>query len=349
MKSAASALRSALALAAAGAILLAGCRADTAPEVARLDAQKAAVVRFWETFNAATALRMKGDCGAASVAYRRALEFDPRHEDSLYYLGQCLREQGSFREARDEFTRLVGISPSSARGHLALGALLASPDPAAPLDLEAAESHLRRAHEINGEETGPIVRLGEILIVKGDPAQARQWLEGAARTNAKSVDAAFLSGYLRWQEGDLEGAGAFYAKALRAAETDAPVKGVLGEGDRKAAPGTGGAPPAGAPPSAAAPGAAEGGPAHIAAPPLKSPLGRTLFGEFTAQIRAGAAHPLREPFSENDLRGVYAPVQRLVREIAGRASPGTSVAISPGAAAAPAGFAPGASSRQEGR
>ena len=64
-------------------------------------------------------------------------------------------QRGEPGPARAAFERLVTLNPESARGHLALGALLASPDPEEPMDLEAAEGHLSRAHEINGEETGP--------------------------------------------------------------------------------------------------------------------------------------------------------------------------------------------------
>ncbi len=193
---------------------------------------KAAVVRFWRRFREATRLRLDGDLRGAVGAYQEALSFDPRHEESLYYLGQCLRQLARWDEARGVFTRLLAINPRSARGNAALGSLLASNVPGAPLDLPAAEGHFRRAHEINGEETGPMVRLGEILILRGDTREAAEWLEAAAATNPKSVEAAFLSGYLHWSAGDLDAAGEAYLRAVRALQGEAPVKGVLGEGDR---------------------------------------------------------------------------------------------------------------------
>ena len=131
------------------------------------------------------------------------------------------------------------------------------------MDLEAAESHLRRDHALNREETGPLVRLGEVLLVSGRAAQAGECFEAALRTNPKSVEAAFLAGYVAWDAGANDVAG-LAGRVARAARVEAPVKGVLNEGDRK-------------------------GGARLAAPPLASPLGRLLFGEPVSAIRARAA------------------------------------------------------------
>jgi len=240
---------------------------------------RAAIVRFWRALQRATALRMQRDLAGAEAAYREALAIDPAHEDCLYYLGQVLAELERPDEARDQFLRLVAVNPHSARGHLALGALLASPDAGGAADLAAAEVHLRRAHDINGEETGPLVRLGELLIVRGEGGEARRWLEDAARTNPKSVDAPFLAGYLLWQSGDRRGAAAALARSRAAAQVQAPARGILGEGDRKAAP------------------------------PLQSPLGKTLFADLAA---AAARVPVA---AAADLDAIYALVRTRARDL----------------------------------
>jgi tetratricopeptide (TPR) repeat protein len=270
-----------------------------AREEPRDDSRRAAVLRFWQVFNEATALRTKRDFARAAGAYEEALSLDPRHEDSLYYLGQCRQELGLHREARVAFARLVDVNPASARGHNALGALLASPDASAPLDLDAAEDHFSRAHAINGEETGPMVRLGEIAIVRADDPEAQRWLQAALRTNAKSAEAAFLLGYLRWRAGDREGAGSYYRRAVGAAAAEAPIKGVLSEGDRKASPGAGAD--------------------RIAAPPLLAPLGKTLFIAQTAHLRrpgpsSGPAPALPE------IDRLYSSMDDFVRALVRRAA-----------------------------
>lgn len=268
------------------AVAAAGCGSEArSAGPPREDPRRADVVRFWERFGRATSLRMRGDLAGAARAYEEALALDARHEDALYYLGQCRRELGEHAQAREAFARLVETNASSARGHLALGALLASPDPAEPLELETAERHLRRAHEINAEETGPMLRLGEILIVRGRAAEARHWLEAAARTNPKSVEAAFLAGYLRWEDGDRLGAEELFGKAVGASRADAPPRGVLGEGDRRAA-----------------------------APPLPSPMGRTLFGGLTDRLRRSNASP-------PDMAALYGAVREARRGLARRAAP----------------------------
>jgi len=253
---------------AVGGAALAACRGPAREAAAGAqDSARQRVLAFWSRFHGATEARTRRDLGTAARLYEEALLLDPGHEDALYYLGQCRREMGQPEAARAAFERLVESNPMSARGHLSLGALLASPDPGEPMVLAEAERHLRRAHEINGEETGPVVRLGEIALVAGRPAEARGWFEAALRTNPKSVEAAFLAGYLAWEEG--RPTASILRRLREAARVEAPVKGVLNEGDRR-------------------------GSRRSAAPPLSSPLGRLLFGEpvETLRVRVAAGQPL---------------------------------------------------------
>ena len=272
---------------------LAGCRGPAPQEAGGgRDPVQQRVLVFWERLSAATEARTQRDFAQAARLYEEALALDPKHEDGLYYLGQCRRELGQPGPARVSFERLVEVNPMSARGHLALGALLASPDPGEPMDLAKAERHLRRAHEINGEETGPVVRLGEVALVAGRNAEAREWLEAALRTNPKSVEAAFLAGYLGWEEG--RETGPLILRVREAAKVEAPVKGVLSEGDRRDS-------------------------ARVAAPPLSSPLGRLLFGEPLRVLRARAA--AGTSISDASVLEEWRTVRRLRREHERRARP----------------------------
>lgn len=282
-----------VAVAALGGLALSGCGRDPDPAPGAVpNEQRQRILLFWQRLGAATEARIAGDCTRARDLYLEALRLDSKHEDSLYYLGQCYRNLKQPAEARRAFERLVELNAASARGHLALGALLASPDPEEPLDLGTAEMHLRRAHEINGEETGPMVRLGEVLIVGEHTEEGRTWLEAAARTNPKSVEAAFLLGYLRWEAGDRRGANAHLQRAAMAARTDAPTRGVLGEGDRKAA--------------------LAAGPTR-AAPPLREPMGRTLFSELAMPLRSADGQTVLATADS-----LYRAVGQAKRAIAGR-------------------------------
>jgi tetratricopeptide (TPR) repeat protein len=271
----------------AAALALGTCTDDGGrPETrATPDPERQRVVEFWQHLSAANRARSGGNCAGAAALYEKALAVDPDHEDGLYYLGQCRRELGEPARARLTFERLVEVNPESARGHLALGALLASPNPDEPLDLEASERHLRRAHTINGEETGPVVRLGEVTLVTGRPDEAREWLEAALRTNAKSVEAALLAGYLAWEDG--EDPAPLARRVRQAAAVEAPIHGVLNEGDRKDAGGG-------------------------AARPLSHPLGRLLFGQPVDTVRAlalGGTTP-----SDEEVCEAWNEVRRLRRE-----------------------------------
>jgi hypothetical protein len=270
----------------------------TAAPVAGAATDRDRVRRFWQHFNDATALRIRDDCAGAAGEYEGALRLDPRHEDSWYYLGQCRRLQGRTGEAAAAFGTLLEINPQSARGHLALGALLADPAAGAP-DLEAAETHFRMAHDINAEETGPMLRLAEVLIVRGAAAEAGRWLEDALRTNARSVESACLLGYLAWERGDRAGGRAFYERAVGAGRVETPVQGVLGEGDRRAAP------------------------------PLQSPMGRTLLAAPCGALRGAAPGPgpARGPGPDGLYRSIEERVAAL-RSGAGKRNDRTSTGSS---------------------
>jgi len=201
------------------------------------------VLAFWERYRKATAHRLGGECSPAVEAYEAALLHDPEHEDTLYYLGQCRRELGRRDAAERALLRLIALRPESARGHVALGALYASSGEGEEehrANLSAAERHLRRAHALNAEETGPLVRLGEVRLLQGDRSEAASLLNAALASNPKSIEAAFLLGYLAWEGNDLDGAQRYCEAALRAGRSDAPIEGVLGEGDLKPEAGSNG-------------------------------------------------------------------------------------------------------------
>ena len=186
---------------------------------------------FWETQRAAMdAFKRDGDCEAAVPLFREALSLDPGHEDSSYYLANCLADLGDVPGALEELDRLRGIDPGSHRAHKQWGVLraISARDEA---DLLAAEAALERAHEINKEEIGSLQVLGEIAVLRGDDDLARQRFEWVCQTHARSVGALFLRAYLRWSQGDVAASRELLVVAREARGADWKPEGAVAEGD----------------------------------------------------------------------------------------------------------------------
>jgi tetratricopeptide (TPR) repeat protein len=205
-------------------------------------ADRERVQNFWVLYREATAQRIAGQTQLAATTYARALELNPDHEDVLYYFGSMRFALGDFAAAARSWRHLIAVNPLSARTQSQLGRLYLCLDADAPLQLDSAEAHLRRAHEINKEETGPLLHLGEAALVRGDTAAARRYFETVMATHATSVPAHFYSGYLAWRSGNSALAQQEFARAVAAMSARPPaagmagvagVAGVAGEGDTK--------------------------------------------------------------------------------------------------------------------
>lgn len=191
---------------------------------------------FWETYRTATRHRMAGEYVAARDAYRQALQLNPRHEDALYYMGSMELELGRYAEARSAWQRLVQLNPASARTHSRLGDLFACPDSGAPRNLAAAEAEYRKALELNREETGPLLHLGELALMRGNLAGATAYLDTVTGSHAKSIDAHFLEGYVAWKRAQPERAAGLFRTTVALARAAAPAPEpprLPGEGDTK--------------------------------------------------------------------------------------------------------------------
>ena len=102
-----------------------------------------------------------------------------------------------------------------------------------PSDLQAAEESLARAHAINPEETGALLVLGEVALLRGDTRLADERLAAACRTNPKAVGGFFLRGYLAWKRGDNIAATKFLEDTRTALGKEWQPKGATSEGDVK--------------------------------------------------------------------------------------------------------------------
>jgi len=193
---------------------------------------RASVEKFWALMREATTQRTGGQPAAALATYERALALDPRHADALYYAGSMQLALGAYADAAAIWRRLIAVDPNSGRAPSQMGALFLCLDPGAPLWPDSAEAYFRRAHELNREETGPVLHLGESALVRGNLAKARQYFETVLATHASSVPAHFYLGYLAQKRGDDAGAAREFAQA-QALPTAAAVAGATNEGDTK--------------------------------------------------------------------------------------------------------------------
>ncbi|MGH7522668.1 MAG: FG-GAP-like repeat-containing protein [Gemmatimonadales bacterium] len=196
-------------------------------------ASQSAIRDFWSRYREATTARVAGRPAAARDAYRQALALDPRHEDVLYYLGNMELELGNFGGAESAWKQLVEVNPGSARAHSRLGDLYACPDSGAPWDLARAQHRFAQAAQLNREETGPLLRLGEVALLRGDWTGALRYFDAVIGSHSRSVEAHFLKGYVAWKRGQHDVAEAQYQAAAALAHATPPVQPAPAEGDTK--------------------------------------------------------------------------------------------------------------------
>ena len=201
-------------------------RASAAPLDARQRARE-----FWVAQRAAmNAMKVETNNAKAIPLFRQALALDPAHEDSLYYLASCLASQGETQEALAQLAELKRLNPQSLRAFSQWGSLRAQTS-RNPESLAAAEESLQRAHAINPEETGALLVLGEVALLRGDSKLAEERFRAACATNPKAVGGYFLRGYIAWAGGDAATASKWLRDARSALGKDWQPKGSTSEGD----------------------------------------------------------------------------------------------------------------------
>ena len=191
------------------------------------------VLAFWAAYEKARAAFAAGRPEESIEAYRAALAIDPRHEDCHYALGNLLLERGDRDGAHRSFEALLAVNPRSQRGHGALGDLLADPASGAARDLPAARKHYVAAGDVYHEETGWVVRLGEVALAEGQARQAEETFRKVLVSNPRSFQALYLLGYLAHRRGDGAEARRLFDEAFTALGPQAHP--APGEGDVKKA------------------------------------------------------------------------------------------------------------------
>jgi tetratricopeptide (TPR) repeat protein len=190
-------------------------------------------VRFWETDRRAMdAMKREGDYVTAARFFRDALAINPAHEDSHYYLANCLAEQGEIGAAIAELDALAQLNPQSHRAFQRKGELIAA-SASSHDQLAAAHAALDTALRLNSEETGTLLLLGEVELAMGDTASAETRFEQTCQANSRSAAGWFLRGYIVWKRGRPADATALLTQAGNARGKDWKPSGAVAEGDVK--------------------------------------------------------------------------------------------------------------------
>lgn len=196
---------------------------------AQLD--KTTLAKFWEKQHAAMdAMKRERDFPKAIQLFRDALALNPAHEDSHYYLANCLATSGDIHGAIAELDALARINPQNHRAFQRKGELLAA-SASSRNQLEPARQALQQALRLNSEETGSLLLLGQVALARGDYAGAEQDFRHVCQANPKAADAWFLRGYIAWKRQDLVQASQFLNTTLSARGREWKPVGAALEGD----------------------------------------------------------------------------------------------------------------------
>jgi len=203
-------------------------RAESATEFAT---ERERVSEFWRRQRAAmNAIKVDGDFEGAIPLFLAALELNPTHQDSLYYLANCLTATGDFEGALERLAQVTEINPLSHRALKSWGTLRAS-TARTPGELDAALDSLERALSINTEETGVLQALAEVELLRGESRSARERLELLLRANPQAPGGLFMLAYVSWKEDDRTRAVELLRRAVEAHTEDWKPSGAAAEGD----------------------------------------------------------------------------------------------------------------------
>ncbi len=193
--------------------------------------EKERQLAFWDKHRAAMdTLKRDQDPVAAARLFRDALALDPRHEDARYYLASCLAATGDTPGAMAELERLLAVNPASHRALQRL-AYFRAQTARNNAEMQAAANQAARAHALNPEETGALLLLGEIELVRGFPKRARGHLERVVSTNHRAPSAHFLLAYLDFRGGRQDSMRSHLEQAVKARGAEWKPKGSAHEGE----------------------------------------------------------------------------------------------------------------------
>jgi Tfp pilus assembly protein PilF len=117
------------------------------------------------------------------ISWAQALGVPGGVVDLFALLGLQHYEQGRLADARIMFQAAVALDAGGYMGHAGLGVVALVED-----DLPHAEEHLRRAYQLNAQDTAVSCNLGEVLLRRERPEEARRFLQESVSLDPQSLD-----------------------------------------------------------------------------------------------------------------------------------------------------------------
>lgn len=183
----------------AEAKLFAPSAANSSDTAAATRLDKTSLAQFWDKQHAAMdAMKRERNFPKAIQLFREALAMNPAHEDSHYYLANCLAASGDIPAAIRELDALAHINPQNHRAFQRKGELIAA-SASSRNQLELARQPLNAALRLNSEETGTLSLLGQVALALGDLATADKDFAHVCQANPRAANAWFLRGYVAWK------------------------------------------------------------------------------------------------------------------------------------------------------
>ena len=108
---------------------------------------------------------------AAAEQFRKALELDPGHVDSLIGLAVSTARLGDMEEALKHSSKAIQIQPNSAKVHNAVGSLRLA-NATSPNHLNEAEARFKKAISLDSRFVPPRMNLARLYISMGKPEAA---------------------------------------------------------------------------------------------------------------------------------------------------------------------------------
>ena len=194
---------------------------------------RAQIRRFWALKRDADRALVAGEWEKAIGILAELSSLDPTHLDSWYERGNCRLELGQFRDALGCWEMLLRLNPSSSRAWLQIGHIHLLPEAGDLYDPGRAAEAFRRAHELNREESGPLILWGQAALAGGDPDAALELFDTATRMNDQATEAFLLGGYIHWQRREMDLAHRRLRSAAGTLKKESTIEGTTGEGDTR--------------------------------------------------------------------------------------------------------------------